>query len=73
MGWASRLRPGAQCGLMSVGGPLMNQPVVSRRAFAGAAVASSLARVQGAGERISVGLIGVGGRGQYVLGEIVKC
>jgi len=51
----------------------MNQPVVSRRAFAGAAVASSLARVQGANERISVGLIGVGGRGQYDLGEIVRC
>ena len=51
----------------------MNNPVVSRRAFTGAAVASSLARVQGANERISIGLIGVGGRGQEDLREIAKC
>ncbi|MBI4876388.1 MAG: Gfo/Idh/MocA family oxidoreductase [Acidobacteria bacterium] len=50
------------------------QPIsVSRRAFAGAAVASSLARVKGANERISLGLIGVGSRGQYDLTEIIRC
>jgi predicted dehydrogenase len=51
----------------------MIDPIVSRRALAGAAAAASLRRVRGANERIAVGVIGTGGRGQYDLGEIIRC
>jgi predicted dehydrogenase len=50
----------------------MKHTAVSRRAFAGAAMAGSLARVKGANGRISVGIIGAGGRGTYDLNEIIR-
>jgi len=45
---------------------------VSRRAFVGAAVSSSLARPGSAGDRISIGIIGVGGRGQFHVRDLEK-
>lgn len=46
----------------------MNPADLSRRAFVGAAMASPLAR--GASDRISLGIIGVGGRGTYHIGNL---
>lgn len=45
---------------------------VSRRAFVGAAAASSLGRAAGANDRIRVGLIGAGGRGTDHLRDLIR-
>jgi predicted dehydrogenase len=49
----------------------MSPHKLSRRAFAGAA-ASSLARAGSASDRISVGIIGVGSRGQFHVRDLAK-
>ena len=47
---------------------------VSRRNFlAGAASAASAARVLGANDRVRIGIIGAGGRGTYLMGQLNKC
>lgn len=51
----------------------MDSGPVSRRAFTAAAVAaSSYARILGANDRIQIGMIGVGGRGNDNIREIVR-
>jgi predicted dehydrogenase len=45
---------------------------VSRRAFVGAAAGSSLVRSASANDRISIGLIGAGGRGIFHLANLAK-
>jgi predicted dehydrogenase len=45
----------------------------SRRAFVGAALSSAVARTAPANDRIAVAMVGVGGRGSYLLDEIEKC
>jgi len=56
---------------------LVNDSSISRRVFVGAALSSSALaprKLRGdANGRISIGLIGAGGRGQYNLREIQKC
>jgi predicted dehydrogenase len=51
-----------------------NQPLHNRRRFFGAAVATaaSYGRILGANERIRVAGIGVGGRGDFLLGNVAK-
>ena len=50
----------------------MNNKLTSRRAFLGAAVSSTLA-ASPANERLSLGLIGAGGRGSALLRDIEQC
>ena len=50
----------------------MNSNLTSRRAFLGAAVSSTLA-ASPANERLSLGLIGAGGRGSALLRDIEQC
>ncbi|MEK7409314.1 MAG: Gfo/Idh/MocA family oxidoreductase [Acidobacteriota bacterium] len=45
-------------------------PDLSRRAFAGAAVVSTLARTQPANDRIQLGIIGAGGRGSALMRDV---
>ncbi len=45
---------------------------VSRRSFVGALTAASAARVQGANDRIRLGVIGSGGRGRYLMDRANK-
>src|SRR5690349_16960242 len=51
------------------------EPGANRRRFIGAAVATaaSYGRILGANNRIRIGAIGVGGRGQYLVGNARKC
>jgi predicted dehydrogenase len=44
----------------------------SRRSFLAASTAASAARVLGASDRIRIGVIGTGGRGQYLIKELSK-
>ena len=46
---------------------------LSRRRFVALSLGPALGRILGANDRIQLGLIGTGGRGQYNLGEIKKC
>jgi predicted dehydrogenase len=48
-------------------------PVSRRRVLAGAVSAASAARVFGANDRVRVGIIGAGGRGTYLMGQLNKC
>jgi len=50
----------------------MSPSRLSRRAFAGAAISASLPQAVAASDRISIGIIGGGGRGQYHLRELAK-
>ena len=50
----------------------MSPSTVSRRAFVGAAVSSSLVRAQSANDRISIAIIGAGGRGQSHVRDLQK-
>ncbi len=52
----------------------MNTPSSNRRRFIGAAIATaaSYGRILGANDRIRVGGIGTGGRGQYLLSNVVQ-
>ena len=52
----------------------MKDSTLSRRAFVGTAVPAVLSGSQrSANERIRIGVIGAGGRGQYLMGELDKC
>jgi len=47
---------------------------LSRRVFLGAAAPAVLGgHYRGANEQIRIGVIGAGGRGQYLMGEVAKC
>ena len=50
----------------------MSYSQVSRRAFVGAAAGSTLARTASANDRISIGMVGVGGRGGGHLASLAK-
>jgi predicted dehydrogenase len=50
----------------------MDQAEVSRRAFVGAAAAYPFARAGAASDRIGIGIIGTGGRGQYHIKDLQK-
>jgi predicted dehydrogenase len=50
----------------------MSQPTISRRGFAAAASAASLGRVMGANDRIRIGLIGAGGRGNDHIRDLTR-
>src|SRR6266542_6943832 len=46
----------------------------SRRSFlVSAGAAAGAARVLGANDRVRVGIIGAGGRGSYLMGQLNKC
>jgi predicted dehydrogenase len=45
---------------------------LSRRSFVAASTAASVSRIQGANERIRLGIIGTGGRGTYLMGEATR-
>ena len=51
----------------------MSRNSVSRRAFVAAAPAVLTAAQRSANDRIRIGVIGTGGRGQHLLGELEKC
>lgn len=52
----------------------MNHSNLTRRTFVGAAVPSALAGIkQSAGDRVLIGVIGTGGRGQALMSEVEKC
>jgi predicted dehydrogenase len=51
----------------------MHESRMSRRLFVGAAVSSTLSVGGAANDRISIGIVGAGGRGSYLLREIEKC
>ncbi len=46
---------------------------LSRRAFVSAAVPVSLSAARGPNDRINIGVIGTGSRGQYLMRELEKC
>lgn len=46
---------------------------LTRRQFVAAVPATLAAAQRGAGDRIRIGVIGAGGRGQYLMGEVEKC
>ena len=48
-------------------------PVSRRHLLAGAVSAASAARVLGANDRVRVGIIGAGGRGTYLMGQLNQC
>jgi predicted dehydrogenase len=50
----------------------MDQSTLSRRAFVGAAASATLSRSSAANDRINIGMIGVGGRGNDDIGEIIR-
>jgi predicted dehydrogenase len=50
----------------------MESAVFSRRALVGAALGSPLAHGASANDRISLGIIGVGGRGSYHIRDLVR-
>jgi len=52
----------------------MRKSNLSRRVFLGAAAPAVLGgHYRGANEQIRIGVIGAGGRGQYLMGEVAKC
>ena len=52
----------------------MNPSKLTRRTFVGAAVPSALAGMtQSAADRVLIGVIGTGGRGQALMREVEKC
>jgi len=51
----------------------MNLNLATRRSFLGAAVSSALASGSAPSDRISIALVGAGGRGTYLLREIEQC
>ena len=52
----------------------MDQSKPTRRAFVGAAVPAVVAGMQkSASDRIRIGVIGAGGRGQHLMGQVEKC
>lgn len=52
----------------------MRASKITRRGFTGAALSAVVvSRVKGADDRVRIGVIGTGGRGQYLMKEVEKC
>lgn len=52
---------------------MSTKPQLSRRALVGAALTSSLAHGRSANDRISIGIIGAGGRGSALMRDVQQC